>query len=120
MKDLHKRFALFLGGCIGTRLLLAYLIKKNFSKLKYILVLILTIIGCGFLFIYFNDMRKTGGEVFGDKIWWNDLRPLHGCLYLFSAILLMLNFSKTYMIIVLDTIIGLSAFSYYHISNTLK
>ena len=42
MKDLHKRFALFLGGCIGTRLLLAYLIKKNFSKLKYILVLILT------------------------------------------------------------------------------
>ena len=55
MKDLHKRFALFLGGCIGTRFTLAYLIKK-IPKYKYLFIVGLTIIGCGFLYIYFNDI----------------------------------------------------------------
>ena len=27
------------------------------------------------------NLRKTGLEVFGDKIWWNNLRPIHGILY---------------------------------------
>lgn len=113
MNDLHKRLILFLIGCIGTRFTLAYLIKK-YPNYKYIFIVCLTIIGSGFLYIYANNLRKTGAEVFGDKIWWNNIRPLHGTLYLLTALLLFLNYNKAYMIIVLDTLIGLIAFSYYH------
>jgi hypothetical protein len=29
----------------------------------------------GFMYIYLTDSRKTGQEVFGQKIWWNHLQP---------------------------------------------
>ena len=35
--------------------------------------------------IELGDYRKTGKEVFGSKIWWNDLRPVHASLYILFA-----------------------------------
>ena len=35
----------------------------------------------GFSYIFLTGSRKTGIEVFGSKIWWNKLRPLHAILY---------------------------------------
>jgi len=82
MNTLHKRILLFLIGCMGTRLLLVYIAKiVNTTWLRYMGYLAL-LPAIGFIYIYLFDARKTGGEVFGDKIWWNHLRPVHALFYM--------------------------------------
>jgi hypothetical protein len=112
LTNTNKRFILFLMFCIPSRLLLTYLAKTTNSP--YI-AYITTLIGLGFLYIYFSGSRKTGPEVFGDKIWWNNLRPLHGFLYLlFSYLVLFRKNPNSYLVLLLDTIIGLVAFLSFH------
>ena len=120
MDNLSKRLILFLVGCMGARFSLAYFIKTHDNKYKKILISLLCIIGIGFIYIYVNNLRKTGMEVFGDKIWWNNLRPLHGTLYLLAAIFLYNNNNNTYLIIIIDTLIGLISFSKYHLKKIEK
>ena len=81
MKTIYKRFLLFLLLCIPARILfviIAKYIDKN--KLPY-LGYIGLIPAIGFLYIFLCNKRKSGPEVFGDKIWWNNLRPIHSILY---------------------------------------
>ena len=82
MDDLQQRFLLFLIGCIGIRSLFVIVAKYiNVKYLKY-LGYVALIPAIGFMFIYLTGSRKTGAEVFGEKIWWNDLRPIHSILYI--------------------------------------
>ena len=62
-------------GCVVVRLFLVFL-AGNISK-EYLPLLgtLLLIPAAGFLVIYLGGLRKTGGEVFGERIWWNNLRP---------------------------------------------
>lgn len=83
MDTLYKRFLLFLIGCIGTRLLLVHIARTLDTELLRYMGYLALLPAFGFIYIYMSGTRKTGPEVFGDKIWWNDLRPLHGLLYLF-------------------------------------
>ncbi len=81
MNDMMKRFLLFLIGCIGTRSGLVVLAKNiNKEYLKYMGYLAL-IPAIGFTYIFLSGSRKTGAEVMGDKIWWNNLRPFHALMY---------------------------------------
>ena len=93
MGSIHKRIILFLLGCMGTRAGLTYFVKNNYEKYREMLVFLLLIPAIGFTYIYANDLRKTGREVFGDKIWWNNLRPFHALMY-FSSALLVFNKNK--------------------------
>ena len=108
------------------RLLISYLAFKLPGIWRDILAVILGIMGIGFLTIYFGGYRKTGLETGGNKIWWNNLRPLHGILYLISSGLLLFkgkaliktipnNHLASYIILT-DTLIGLIAW----INNTIK
>ena len=74
MNNLHKRYLLFLLGCIPTRLGFALLAKYIPNKYLPYLGILALIPAAGFLYIYFFNKRKTGQEVFGSKIWWNPLR----------------------------------------------
>jgi hypothetical protein len=77
----------------------------------------------GFLFIYMFNLRSEGVEVClnrGDskcKIWWNNLRPIHGILWGLFAYMSITNTTymngqiEPYHIIILDTLIGLVAYS---------
>jgi hypothetical protein len=119
MNDIQKRFLLFLFGCIGIRLLLVYVAKNsdNFSNKQIIekLLIIFTLtISIGFFTIFFTGIRKTGQETFGDKIWWNNLRPLHGFLYLLFAILFFQEKSYAWIILLVDVLIGLISFLVFH------
>lgn len=120
MTDLHKRILLFLIGCMGTRFTLVYLAYafQNAPKLLSLLGIFMLLISVGMFTIYAKGLRKTGVEVFGDKIWWNDLRPVHATLYLVFA-LLALSSNNTYTqhawkLLLLDTLIGLVAFLNHH------
>ena len=110
-----KRILLFLFGCITVRVLLVYLAKTLSTKyLKYMGYLAL-IPAIGFAYIFITGSRKTGAEVFGDKIWWNNLRPVHSLLYFTFAYLAINSSKKAYIPLLIDVIIGLVAFSVYHL-----
>jgi uncharacterized membrane protein YfcA len=108
---------LFLIGCIPTRLLLAFIAYYiDNHPLKKIFALFTLMIGIGFLTIYFKGLRKTGMETEGRPIWWNNLRPVHGFLYILFSILYMLNVKNAWIILLIDVVIGLIAFinNYYN------
>jgi len=110
--DEKQRIAMFLIGCVGTRLGLAYMALVAPTE---ILSLILGIIGTGFAVIWIMGWRKTGSETGGQPIWWNHLRPLHALAYLTSAVLLWFVCSRVAaIIIVLDLIVGLTSFLFHH------
>ena len=110
MDTKYKRFLLFLIGCIGTRVLLVYIAKNaSIDILKYMGYLLL-IPAFGFIYIYLTGSRKTGAEVFGDKIWWNNLRPVHALLYFIFAFLAITQNDYAWIPLLIDVLIGLFAF----------
>ena len=118
MNDIQKRFVLFLCLCIPSRLFLSYIIKKIKNKnIRFSLATLILIMGMGFLIIYLGNFRKTGGETFGNKIWWNNLRPIHSFMYLYTSYLIFNNKKNANLIIFYDTIFGLISFFIYHNSN---
>lgn len=114
MDTFHKRLLLFLVGCIGTRSLLVYIAKQSsIQTLKYIgyVTLIPTI---GFVYIYLTGARQTGPEVFGAKIWWNNLRPIHALLYgLFSYNAIQGN-TNAWIYLLIDVLFGFTSFMVHH------
>ena len=117
MNTTQKRFLLFLIGCIGTRSLLVYLAKiANKTYLQYMGYLSL-LPAIGFFYIFLTGSRKTGGEVFGGKIWWNDLRPIHGLMYFLFAYNAINGNSFAWMFLLVDVIFGLSSFLIFHYYN---
>jgi hypothetical protein len=117
MNDLQKRFLLFLFGCIGMRSLFVILAKNaNEMYLKYMGYLAL-IPAIGFIYIYLTGSRQTGAEVFGGKIWWNNLRPLHALLYLLFAYNAILGIKTAWIYLLIDVIIGLMSFIIFHYYN---
>jgi hypothetical protein len=68
----------------------------------------------GFFLIYAKGWRKTGAEVFGDRIWWNSLRPIHGILWLLFAVLAIRQVPWSWMILLADVLLGASAFYFHH------
>jgi len=117
MNTTQKRFLLFLFGCIGTRTLLVYLAKNvNKTYLKYMGYLSL-LPAIGFFYLFLSGSRKTGAEVFGDKIWWNDLRPVHGLMYFLFSYNAINGNPNAWLYLLVDVIIGLISFLGFHYYN---
>lgn len=117
MNTLQKRFALFLIGCIGTRLLFVYIAKMaNVKYLPYLGYLAL-LPAIGFTYIYLFDARKKGAEVFGEKIWWNNLRPLHALFYFAFAGLAITGNRRAWICLLADVLLGLVSFLMFHYKN---
>jgi hypothetical protein len=117
MNNKQKRLILFLFGCIGTRSLLVYIATTTNKHLLNIMGYLALLPAIGFFYIYFTGSRKTGIEVFGDKIWWNNLRPIHGTLYSLFAYNAINGNSNAYLYLLVDVIFGLVSFLLYHFTN---
>ena len=117
MNNFQKRFLLFIFGCIFVRTLFV-IVAKNISLnyLPYLGYLAL-LPSIGFFYIYLTKSRQTGAEVFGDKIWWNDLRPIHGLLYALFAYNAINKNSFSWVYLLIDVIIGLISFLIFHYYN---
>jgi hypothetical protein len=113
MNNIQKRFLLFLFGCIVVRFIFVYVAKNYQNYLLYMGFLAL-LISIGFLYVYFSKSRQTGREVFDEKIWWNDLRPIHALLYLLFAIFALNKVSYSWVILFIDVLIGLISFLLFH------
>jgi len=115
MNNIQKRFVLFIFGCIVSRILMTYATYKLDDNLLIYVGIIAIILSISFMSIYLLDLRKTGAEVFGDKIWWNHLRPIHSLTFAICTVLAFNKSKYTYVPILIDTLIGLIAFLNYHI-----
>ena len=75
---------------------------------------LLSLPAIGFFTIYFGNLRQTGAETFGSLIWWNDLRPVHGTLYLLFSVMAINNYRNSYIPLLLDLCIGGFRFIKHH------
>jgi hypothetical protein len=117
MNHLQQRFLMFLFGCIGIRSLFVIIAKYiNTNYLKYLGYLAL-LPAIGFIYIYLSGSRKTGAEVFGEKIWWNNLRPVHSILYFLFAYNAIIGNKQSWIYLLVDVIIGLISFLINHYMN---
>jgi len=117
MNHLQQRFLMFLIGCIGTRSLFVIIAKYiNTKYLKYLGYLAL-LPAIGFIYIYLTGSRKTGAEVFGEKIWWNNLRPIHSILYFLFAYNAIIGNKQSWIFLLVDVLIGLISFFIHHYLN---
>ena len=110
MNNIQKRFILFLIGCIGTRTLFVYLAKNaNRTYLQYMGYLSI-LPAIGFFYLFLTGSRKTGPEVFGGKIWWNKLRPVHALLYFLFAYNAIIGNTNAWIFLLIDVILGVISF----------
>lgn len=117
LNSIKIRFALFLIGCIGSRLTITAISAYStgwFLRMIGYLALIPVI---GWAYIIFIGKRDTGAEVLGGKIWWNHLRPIHMILWASFAYFAISGNRSAWMILLIDTLFGLSAFLIYHLSQ---
>ena len=117
MDHLRQRMLMFLIGCIGVRSLLVIIAKSiNTKYLKYLGYLAL-LPAIGFMYIYVTGSRKTGPETFGEKIWWNNLRPIHSILYFLFAYNAIKGNKQSWIYLFVDVLIGLTGFLIHHYVN---
>ena len=110
MDNALKRILLFLIGCMGARLALVYIAYTIPLKWLPYMGMLAIVPALGFTIIYLGGLRKTGAEVFGERIWWNDLRPLHALLYgLFAYFALRKEQDVAWRILLLDVCVGFTA-----------
>lgn len=114
MNNIQKRFFLFLFGCIGVRTFFVYIAKTISINYLPFLGYLSILPAIGFTYIYLTGTRKTGAEVFGDKIWWNDLRPIHAILYGLFAYYAINKYTFAWKFLFIDVIIGLVSFLTFH------
>ena len=114
MNNLQKRILLFLFGCILTRSLFVVIAKNVATEYLPYLGALALFPAIGFTYIYLTGSRKTGAEVFGDRIWWNNLRPIHAILYFMFAYFAIRQKSFAWIFLLIDVILGLSSFIIFH------
>lgn len=110
MDPAKKSMALFILGCLPVRILAVYVAKNHHEALIYMSI-IAFIISVGFAYIWLFKLRKTGGETFGQPIWWDDLRPVHSFLYLSFAYMALYKPDVAWVALAMDVFIGALAFS---------
>jgi len=117
MNDLQKRFLLFLVGCIGVRTLFVIIAKYSNKKYLKYLGYLAVMPAAGFMYIYLTGIRNTGLGAFGEKIWWNNLRPVHSILYFLFAYNAIIGNKNAWIYLLSDVLIGLTSFLIYHYVN---
>ena len=117
MNNIQKRFLLFLFGCIGLRSLFVVIAKNIDIKLLPYLGYLAVLPALGFIYIFATDGRRTGMETFGEKIWWNNLRPVHAVLYSLFAYNAIIGNRNAWIYLLIDVLIGLSSFLIFHYFN---
>ena len=117
MNNIQKRFILFLFGCIGLRSLLVYIAKTTNKTILMYMGYLALLPAIGFFYIFLSGSRKTGSEVFGGKIWWNDLRPIHGIFYSLFAYNAITGNPSAWIFLLVDVVFGLASFLIFHYIN---
>jgi len=101
---------LFLTACIPVRILLILLVRFLPEKYLPYCSWIFLLISIGFLISYNRRMKG----IYDRYAWWNNLRPIHSCLYLLTFIYAFYKKSYSWIPLTIDIIVGLIAFFIYY------
>ena len=99
----------FIFGCIGTRLAITYVAKRlSLDNRKYLAIASLAV-SIAFMVLYLFNLRPTGFESSapGGRLWWNWLRPVHALLFASFAWKSYKKISRSWQILLADTLLGL-------------
>ena len=120
MISYQRRIILFLSACIAARCGLVLLARFGSPRVLTYLAIFALMVSIGLMYQYLVNPKKPG--VFGGQPWWNDLRPVHSLIYLTFAIfvLVLKKPEKAYLMLLLDVLIGFSAFIVHYKSYFLK
>ena len=89
--------------CIFVRVLLILILRKINHK-KTIGLIVLLLIGSGFLYKYFTG---SNNEYQIRKVFWHETRIVHGLLYIMAAYFLLVgNINMMSLILVLDIVMS--------------
>jgi hypothetical protein len=94
-------------GCIPARLLMAYIAYVTSTAYLPFLGVLAVMPVIGFMYFYIAGTRKVGA--FGEKVWWNDLRPVHAGLYVMFALAAMTKTKTAWLFLLLDALVGIFA-----------
>jgi hypothetical protein len=108
------RFFVFIIGCIGSRLTFTLISAMASTWLLRIMGIIAIFPVLGWFYFIFIGKRDRGIEVFNQLIWWQNLRPIHMFLWGFFAYLAISGNHKAWIVLLIDTFIGLFAFLIHH------
>jgi len=111
------RFFVFMIFCFGSRLTFTIISAIAATWLLRVMGVIALFPVLGWFYFIFIGTRDRGIELLNGLIWWKDLRPLHMLLWFFFAYLAITGNHKAWIILLIDTFIGLSAFLIHHQLN---
>jgi hypothetical protein len=114
--ELRKTLLLFLLGCMGARLLIAFIAKQVNKKWLRVMGYIAILPILGFMYIFLTGVRNDKGA-FGEAIWWNGLRPVHAILYSLFAYFAITGNRNAWMYLFADAMISLVGFLWVHSRN---
>lgn len=110
-----KRLLLFVFGCMAARFGLAYLAYRyRHAEHMPLMGLAALVIAGGFAVIYVGGLRRTGPEVFGGRIWWDALRPVHASLFFLFALMALARDPRAWTVLAADAGIGAGAALLHH------
>ena len=102
--------------CLITITLLIYLayLSVNATDSNYHIVFSIMYFSfsLGFLYQFIFKPRKKGA--FGQKIWWDYLRPVHAVIFLYGSYLIYYKNMAFIPLLVADNLIGLTGHVLYH------
>lgn len=116
LSSVQKSRLLFLTLCLPLRLAIVYAAASQ-PSLRVPLAVLMAVLAIGITFIYLTGSRQTGTETFGEPIWWNNLRPIHGALWALSSLLLFQNSPLAPYVLGADVAIGFGAFYSHHFAQ---
>ena len=100
--------------CILLRSLFVLMAYELNTNLVYYMAFPAVLISIGFLVSYTKYKPKDLG-VFGGKVWWNNLRFIHGIIYGIFAYMAFTQNKLAYIPLLVDVIIGISSFLLHYI-----
>ena len=102
--------------CIPARILLIVLAIMLSAKYLVYMGYAMLVPATGFALIFLTNSRKTGPEVFGGKIWWDSIRPIHSLLYFAFSYNAIVGNSNAWLYLLADVVVGVSV-SLVHYSD---
>jgi hypothetical protein len=104
--DALKANGIFFGICIPIRFLIAYGVKRlSLQYLPYVgMITLFQAIGISSIYVF--QLRANPVETFGCPLWWNDVRPVHGALYMATAIYALTLHRFAYIPLMVDALLG--------------
>ena len=111
------RYSVFLFGCIGARLLytfFSYMAEGTTLQILGFLALYPVVYWSYLLFV---SEKGSNLSMISDIMWWKNLRPIHLILWALFAYLALSNHPLAYVVLLVDTAFGATAFFLHHHSE---